>query len=66
MDLKIQPIWDWAKNLISKRIYIYGTLIFQENEMYHDAHYASIPSPPKRLPILALNEVFIGESLSAR
>ena len=37
----------------------------QENEMYYGTDTKPVCSP-RRLPILALNEVFIGESLSAR
>lgn len=38
----------------------------KENEIYHSRAAQEEPKPPKTLPILALNEVFIGESLSAR
>lgn len=43
---------------------------FREHVREHEVHsnrYAQEPlKEPKTLPILALNEVFIGESLSAR
>ena len=34
--------------------------------MYYGADSKPVLAPCRRLPILALNEVFIGESLSAR
>jgi len=45
----------------------------KENEMFYDqmtdmtnTAQSTSPTPANKLPILALNEVFIGESLSAR
>ena len=38
----------------------------RENELYNHQSATISEKPPNVLPILALNEVFIGESLSAR
>ena len=38
----------------------------QEHEAYHDASDLVNEQPPRVLPVLALNDIFIGESISAR
>ena len=38
----------------------------KEQEIYNNSGAVLVEKPPRILPVLALNEVFIGESLSAR